>query len=77
MARFDHGGGLWSSTYGIISPMTQEEAALKAKVRQAIKPLQPPVGVVGSPEVLVERDSDDDDGTNDDLLDIIRPCHLL
>ena len=41
-------------------PMTQEEAALKARVRQAIKPLQPPVGLVGSPELIVERDSDDE-----------------
>jgi hypothetical protein len=40
--------------------MEQEEADLKTKIRQAIKPLRPPIGVIGSPEVLVERDSDDE-----------------
>jgi hypothetical protein len=38
--------------------MDKEEAALKAKVREAIKPLSRPTGVIGSPEVLVDRDSD-------------------
>lgn len=40
--------------------VTQPSVDLVERVGQAVGSLEPPIGVVGSPEVTIERDSDDE-----------------